>query len=186
MNTFDLTLFNWLHNLAGRWFLLDWFMIFFATWMAYILLTLFFVPLLKEKDRKKRWYTLLWVSLSAIVSRGIITEVIRFFYHRPRPFMALGFDPLIAHDTDPTFPSGHMAFYTVLILPLWYLEKKWAWIYGASVILMGVGRVYAGVHWPTDIIGGIILGCAVTRGIKWAIDRKQGKPAEQTEPATIE
>ncbi|KKU72710.1 MAG: hypothetical protein UX96_C0016G0021 [Candidatus Wolfebacteria bacterium GW2011_GWB1_47_243] len=85
----DLSIFNFLHGIADRWFLLDWLAIFFAVYLGYLMTAFFVVMVIKEKDRKKRAYAFAWWVLAAIISRGIVAEVIYFFYQRLRPFVAL-------------------------------------------------------------------------------------------------
>lgn len=187
MNTFDSTLFNTIHGLAGRWFLLDWLDIFVAVYLAYLLVIMFLVLVIKEKDKKKKAYAFAWALLSIIISRGIITEVIRFIYSRPRPFEALGFDPVFAQAKEGgSFPSGHMTGYAILILPTFYLNRKWGWVYTGSIIAMGVGRIYGGVHWPSDIIGGIAIALAVSYGVKYALFRKPEVVSEEEKKENIE
>lgn len=178
MNSFDLSIFNIVHASAGRWFLLDWLAILVAVYLAYVLVVFFILFAMNERNRKKRAYALAWGVLAVIISRGIITEVIRFFYERPRPFVELGIDPVFSHAVTDSFPSGHMAFYAALIAPVWYLNRKWGAIYAVLVGLMGIARIYGAVHWPTDIIGGIVIGVGVSYGVKYAlfgkVEKKQG------------
>lgn len=186
MNTFDLTIFNSLHNLAGKWFLLDWLDIIVAVYLAYILIAIFLILVIKEKDKKRKAYAFSWALLSMIISRGVITEIIRFIYSRPRPFEALGFDPVFAQAKESgAFPSGHMTAYATLIAPTFYLNRKWGWIYLISVISMGIGRIYGGVHWPTDIIGGIAIALAVSYGVKRLLFKDE-VAAEKTKEVEIE
>ena len=169
MNSFDLPIFNVIHAPAGRWFLLDWLAIIIAVYLAYLLVIIFFVLLAKEKNKKKRAYAFAWAALSAIISRGIIAEAIHFFYHRARPFAALGIEPVFNPVGAVSFPSGNMTFYAILIAPVWYLNRKWGVIYLLSVIAMGVARIYGAAHWPTDIIGGLAIAFAVSYGVKYIL-----------------
>lgn len=166
MNSFDLSIFNVLHAVADRWFPLDWLAIFFAEYLGYLLIAVFAIVVVKERDRKKRAYAFAWWALAAIISRGIVAQAIHFFYQRPRPFVALGIDPVFEHAATASFPSGHMALYATLIAPIYYLDKKWGWLYGFGVAGMAIARVYGAVHWPTDIIGGLAIAFAATYGVK--------------------
>lgn len=171
MNSFDLSLFNIVHGVADRWFLLDWLAIFFAVYLGYILVVIFLLTAAREKDRKKRFYALAWWALAAIVSRGIVTEVIYFFYQRTRPFVALGIEPVFNHATTASFPSSHMTFYATLVIPMYYLDKKWGWLFGFGVVGMAIGRIYGAVHWPLDILGGLAIAFAAVYGVKYALFR---------------
>lgn len=59
-----------------------------------------------------------------------------------------------------SFPSGHAIFLFSLATSVWFENKKAGAILFGIAALVGVGRVAAGVHWPTDIIGGAALGIA--------------------------
>ncbi|AKM78593.1 MAG: PAP2 (Type 2 phosphatidic acid phosphatase) family protein [Candidatus Wolfebacteria bacterium GW2011_GWE1_48_7] len=172
MNSFDLSIFNFLHGIADRWFLLDWLAIFFAVYLGYLMTAFFVVMVIKEKDRKKRAYAFAWWVLAAIISRGIVAEVIYFFYQRLRPFVALNIEPVFNHAATPSFPSAHMAFYATLIIPMWYLDRKWGILYAASISGMAVARIYGAVHWPLDIIGGIVIALGATYGVRYMLFRE--------------
>ncbi len=157
MNSFDNISFRFIYGLAHQNRFLDGLIIFFASYLGYILLALaIFLLLAKIKDWRRRLHVLSIFFLSAILSRGLITEIIRFFYHRLRPFLALNFAPLI-RDFSGSFPSGHMTFFFVLALVVFLINRKWGWFFVGSVILMGLARIAVGVHWPSDILGGILI-----------------------------
>lgn len=61
----------------------------------------------------------------------------------------------------PGFPSGHTALATVVLLTLGhYIPKKYRWTVPVLIILVGLSRVYLGIHAPLDILGGMALGWA--------------------------
>jgi len=79
---------------------------------------------------------------------------------RPRPWVILdGFEPLL-YSHSPSFPSGHTssAFaFAFAVLPA--VEIKWLKIASISAaILMGLSRLYVGVHYPSDVLGGAVIG----------------------------
>ncbi len=154
----ELSLFNSLHDLVGKSGLLDWLFIFLANYFGYFLVAGFIFLLLKERNRHQRLHYLFFGLLTTILSRGLITEIIRFFYDRPRPFDFLSFTPLISHDPGNSLPSGHAAFYFALALTVFIVNKKWwGWIFLASALLIGLARIIAGVHWPSDILAGLAV-----------------------------
>lgn len=158
MNSFDQSLFNALYGLAHQNSFFDGLIIFLAGYLQYFLIILAIILLfIKEKDWRRQLHKLSIFLLSAILSRGLITEIIYFSYSRARPFAAFNFTPLIKQELTSSFPSGHMTFYFVLTLSIFLLSKKWGWFFVASVILMGLARIMVGVHWPTDILGGILI-----------------------------
>ena len=153
----DQRFFIWIHSLAEKSRLLDFLGIFLAEYLGYFLIGATITLVFRYSDDwKKRWQYFSTMSLSVILSRGIFTEFIRFFYYRPRPFVALDFTPLIAEMNESAFPSGHMSFYLALVLPIFLIDKRWGWRLTAGVLLMGIARIFIGVHWPLDILWGIL------------------------------
>jgi len=156
---FDISLFNLIHNLAGRWWLFNWLGIFLAEYLPYLIVLFTFFILAKEKNWRQRIYFFALAGLSIILSRGIITEIIRFFYYRPRPFLALQFQSLLGNsDIAGSFPSGHAAAYFALALAAFYFYKKWGWWFLIAGAIMGIARIFVGVHWPSDVLVGALIG----------------------------
>ncbi len=154
----ETSLFNFIHGLAGKWWPLDWLGIFFAEYLGYLIVLVAIFIFLKEGDWRSRIYFFALASLSVILARGIITELIRFLYYRPRPFLALEIQPLVEHGQASSFPSGHAAIYFALALAIFYLDKKWGWRCLILALLIGLARIFVGVHWPLDILAGAIIG----------------------------
>ena len=155
----DEKIFNFIHQLVGKSRLLDLSAIFFADYSGYILILIALVLIFSAKKYKDRIYNLAFVSLIVLLSNGIITQTIRFFFFRERPFVQLGFAPLIAKSaSEAALPSGHASFFFALAFAIFYLGKRrWSLIFLAVSLLMGISRVYVGVHWPLDIVSGIIV-----------------------------
>ncbi|HXM54022.1 MAG TPA: phosphatase PAP2 family protein [Candidatus Dormibacteraeota bacterium] len=89
---------------------------------------------------------------------------------RPRPPASLVH--VIRHTAGYSYPSGHVVFFSwfvpllVLALVRPYLPPVWSWLGWTLALLLvalaGVGRVYVGEHWPSDVLGGLALGVGWT------------------------
>ena len=168
----ELQIFNAIHSLAGQSKLLDWVALLLANYLGYFLIlgTAYF--LFKEKDWKKRFLNLSFISLAVILSRGLLTEIIRFFYFRPRPFVALEFEPLFNHSAlQAAFPSGHAAFYFALAFAIFFINRRLGVWYTIGAVFMGLARVYAGVHWPLDIVAGALVSLLSVFVVKWLLEK---------------
>jgi len=154
---FDLATFNFIFDLARKNKVLDWLGIFLAKYLAYILVALAIFLLLREKNWKSQVYFFSFTILSIILSRGIFTELFRFFWHRQRPFSFLGFQPLSLPWSSWSFPSGHVVGFFALAFAIFFISKYWGIFFIVSACLMGLARIFIGVHWPTDILGGIVI-----------------------------
>lgn len=157
---FDWQVFQFLNNLAGKNSFLDGIAIFFAEYSGYILLLILLFLLIRNY---KKYKTLFLVALiSAFVSRLVFAELIRHIYFRPRPFVENSVTLLISHNPTASFPSGHASFYFALSGAVYFFNKKLGVLFFLTSFLMGVSRVYCGLHWPSDILAGAILGILIS------------------------
>lgn len=158
MISFDLKIFDLIHQSAGHNRLIDFLMIFFADYSGYVLAAIAIFLIFTSFNFKEWTRKLFFVSLTLLLSAGVITRTIWFVFPRLRPFAKLGFEPLINRIPDPSFPSSHMAFYFGLSFAFYFLGyKRWSYIFMAVSAVMGFARVFCGVHWPSDILGGIAV-----------------------------
>ncbi len=107
--------------------------------------------------RKRRIF---WTALlSAGLSRGILTEAIAYLYNRPRPFEELEDVKLLveASNLHSSFPSGHASFLFAVAFSVFLYRRKIGFVLILLALAVSVGRIYLGVHYPSDILGGIIL-----------------------------
>ena len=166
MNTFDLQIFNAVYGLAHQSRALDIIGGFCASYLQYLLVALTLVFWFWPKDRRQTNRPMVAVGLTAaIIARLFVKTVIIFFYERARPYIVLtAVKPLITTSSGEalqSFPSGHAIFFFALATGVWFFNRKFGrWLFAAA-ILMGVARIFTGMHWPTDILGGAILGIVV-------------------------
>lgn len=113
----------------------------------------------------------------ATLSSTALYQIMKYIFQRPRPDLALR----LIEQGGYSFPSGHsmncLVSYGILIyLLLRYCEnrrlaKLLSFGLGLLTILIGFSRVYVGVHYPTDIIGGWSLGIAVLVAMIYAFEK---------------
>jgi membrane-associated phospholipid phosphatase len=107
-------------------------------------------------------WRLIEVGLCAVVALGVglgFNQVIGHLWFRSRPYAALAtIHPLLPPSPDPSFPSDHAAAamaLTAVALP--FLPRLGVLLLGEALLLMA-GRVAVGLHYPSDMLGGLLIG----------------------------
>lgn len=126
------------------------------------LILLSFVLLLIRKTRRFGTAMLLGLAIGAIA----VNVFLKVWVARPRPYAdPEGFYyPLWVMlgqfvESDMSFPSGHTNAAFAAMVPVFLLGKKqWSWLALVFGVLMGVSRIYLVVHYPTDVIAGLLTG----------------------------
>lgn len=159
MTQLDLSLFYAIHSLAGRFPLLDAIIVFVGDYLIYAVIAgVVCLAAYAWHKRQRQMFAGYFVALiSALAARFVVASVIRLFYARPRPFTALDV-PHILNDSAYSFPSGHTIFMFALAAAIYRYNKALAWWLAAAGLLIGAARIAGGVHYPSDIAGGIALG----------------------------
>jgi undecaprenyl-diphosphatase len=116
--------------------------------------------------------------LTAMISIGIASALIvlsNHYYFRTRPFDNLpagSVNLLFYRPTDSSFPSNLAAVLFALAIAVFTKNKKYgSWLL-ALAVLVGFGRIYMGIHYPLDILGGAAVGAVATFisiGIMWIV-----------------
>ncbi|MFZ5559870.1 MAG: phosphatase PAP2 family protein [Patescibacteria group bacterium] len=157
----DVFIFEKINALAGDWKILDWIGIFLADYFQYILGAILIVLLFwPKKDVIKNRIMVISVFVSVILSRLVITASIKYFYYSDRPYAVLETaKKLITESKDfQSFPSGHASIFFAIAMAVYFYNKKWGIVAFVCAILISVARIFVGVHWPSDVLGGAVIG----------------------------
>lgn len=155
----NLTVFNFINGLAGHWQILDWIGIFFAEYFQYVLGLALLAIVLISKEKTAKIRMAVTAILAAILARFAVKSLILMFYSNPRPY-ALGAIKLVATPGEDfqSFPSGHALFFFSAATAIYCYDKKLGLAFFAAAAIVGVARIFVGVHWPSDILAGAVLG----------------------------
>jgi membrane-associated phospholipid phosphatase len=128
------------------------------SWVRFVL----FLPVLVLLWRQRAWWTAAWL-VTAVVLIAPLTALLKVYFGRVRPDFAAGG----ARYESLSFPSGHASgiatLVTVALILAWPLlaarTRRWALAGGVVlVLLVGLTRIWLGVHFLSDVVGGWALG----------------------------
>jgi len=127
-----------------------------AEYLIYFLPVILIVVWFWSKESKK---LALRGLFSIILAWPIFSTIIGKLVNRPRPFEVSGVQELLFHRPDYSFPSDHAAALFALAFSFWFSgAKKLALGVFAYALVISFFRVATGIHWPSDILAGIVIG----------------------------
>ncbi|MDE6667679.1 MAG: phosphatase PAP2 family protein [Clostridia bacterium] len=147
--------------------------------------------------KKTRWAGVA-VAIALVLDVLIVNVILKLSVNRPRPWETypdLGFqefhNSLNIHAVDSSFPSGHTAaLFAAAVALVMYYKAKGLPALGVA-LLVAISRLYLCMHYPTDVIGGIVIGtaCGVAGYFLMKLVKKfilQKFSQKSTEPPTEE
>jgi len=169
----DARLFLWINGLAGRIPILDRLMMllvndyFVPTALSLALVALWFwgreIP---ERENNQK------AVLCAMIGVGIasaVVKIINLHYFRPRPFTQYEVNLLFYQPSDSSFPSNPAAVGFALATGVWLRNRRAGTLLYCIAALYAFARVYTGVCYPLDVLGGAAIGAVISYIIYWIL-----------------
>src|SRR3989338_3784599 len=147
-----------LNNLTQVSFFIQTLIVFLARDLPYILVLVFVIIALVSARAKQEKIKLLVLGLIAGILGRLAVEFIRFFYHRPRPFVSLPEVSNFLVENSYSFPSGHASFFFGLGTFIFLWNRRLGSVFLFLAFIISLARVASGVHYPSDIVAGAVIG----------------------------
>jgi undecaprenyl-diphosphatase len=109
----------------------------------------------EERERNQR------AALSAMASvflANLFVKALNLLFYRPRPFASHDLQLLFYHPSDSSFPSNPASVGFCIATAVWLYNRQAGWILYALAGSLGLARLISGVHYPSDILGGAVIG----------------------------
>jgi undecaprenyl-diphosphatase len=124
---------------------------------------LLLVFLFANGERHRAWRR---AAVAAVLSAGValaLAKVLSEIVDRSRPFVVdpHGVHLFTGHAADPGFPSDHATGAFAVAMAIWLRNRLWGSVALVAATVLAIGRVAIGVHFPSDVLAGAALGCAV-------------------------
>lgn len=113
-------------------------------------------------------------TVVALILANLVVKGLNLVYWRFRPFAFHEVHLLFYHPSDSSFPSNAATVGFCIATGIWLSNRRVGWVLCLLATLLALSRVIGGVHYPTDILGGLIIGslCAYLTNRKMpALDR---------------
>lgn len=101
----------------------------------------------------------LFFTFFPAIAAFVAADGIKFFFPAIRPFAALNFMPLVLGENPmASFPSTHASIFAALAVTIFFHNKKIGVWFLLGALVIGLARIAAGIHWPSDILAGFLFG----------------------------
>ncbi len=119
------------------------------------------------------WGAGLAMGLTALIS-SVTSDMLKMFFARIRPDLVTQLDPI----SSAAYPSGHsnnaaVVYILFIMLVPQARHPGWQLLAAMMILLTGLSRIMLGVHWPTDVIGGWMLGASFALSAAAVITHRQ-------------
>lgn len=123
--------------------------------------------LIKKSTRKTGLIMLISLVLCAVIANFMIKPI----FARPRPYTVYDIQILIPEPPGTSFPSGHASSVFSFVWAYFITRKDfWRWIFVGFGILVSFSRLYLFVHYPSDVLVGILIGILFAYLSRWLIN----------------
>lgn len=170
LETFDVALFRFINvELKNAFF--DWLLPYFDSNVLFIpVLAVLALGLIWKGGVRARLFVC-FMLLTVVIGDPVIVRSLKAFFDRPRPFSVLDDIHVLVQGIDnPSMPSGHAANWSAAAVVSFVYYRRSLWFMLPLALIEAFSRVYLGVHYPSDVLAGAMIGVAYAVLILWTAD----------------
>ena len=172
LQTLDAGLFHWINPTLSSSFL-DVLMTFASGNRFFVPVVLLAAAMLIWKGGARGRVCVLMLVVVIALGDSFVCNTLKQLIHRPRPFHVIADVHVpdgIGRTDSGSMPSSHAAnwFAATMVLLIYYRRSLWFML--PLALIVSFSRIYNGVHYPSDVLAGAILGAGYAAGMVWTLD----------------
>ncbi|MBT2667199.1 undecaprenyl-diphosphatase [Bacillus sp. ISL-4] len=149
------TLFRMINNLGKQYTDLNPFFVFIAEYMIYFLVLAVLMFLFSRRNKNRIMVICAFITL---VISELLAKIAGQFHSNNQPFAELpNVNRLVEKAVNNSFPSDHTIIFFSFCITFWLFKRGWGILWVILAVLVGISRIWVGVHYPADVLVGAII-----------------------------
>lgn len=116
---------------------------------------------LQHSEERRKGQELVLQAAASIGLATLAVYLVNLFFYRTRPFDEIAVNALLYQPTDSSFPANSASILFGLAFAVWLGNQRYGKMFLLGATVHSVARVIAGMHYPADIAGGLLVGLAI-------------------------
>ncbi|WP_144529961.1 undecaprenyl-diphosphatase [Peribacillus simplex] len=149
------TLFRMINNLGKQYTDLNPFFVFIAEYMIFFLVLAVLLFLFSRRNKNRIMVICAFITL---VISELLAKIAGQFHSNNQPFAELpNVNRLVEKAVNNSFPSDHTIIFFSFCITFWLFKRGWGILWVILAVLVGISRIWVGVHYPADVLVGAII-----------------------------
>jgi undecaprenyl-diphosphatase len=145
----------------------DFLIVFCGKYLLYLIALALFVYWLRSPRVNRLQFTV--AAAAALALAYALARIAGLFFSHYQPFALQGFDPLLPHEVDNSFPSDHAALGGAMAGIAGLYNRGLGLLLWVLAVAVAGGRMLAGLHYPADVAVGLVLGGISAAIAYWSV-----------------
>ncbi|CAH2714480.1 Undecaprenyl-diphosphatase BcrC [Neobacillus rhizosphaerae] len=165
----NIDIFRSINDLGKEYNFLNPIAIFMADYMLYVLALGMLVYWFTRTNKNRMM--VLQGGLAFILAE-VLGKIAGTLYYHHQPFAELpNVNKLIEHSIDNAFPSDHSILFFSICFSFWLVRRKEGWMWLIFACIVGISRIWVGVHYPGDVLAGALIGMGSALFTYWLVPK---------------